>query len=1848
VIGCSDGAVAWSYEYDRHGLCGIEGPHGERAIVRGAHGRPVRVREAEASWSIGYDDEGRRTSAGEDPPGWSRDALGRLWTVHDPDGTVVATYVWNGFNCLGRIDGPADEPLAAAFMLDPTGTPVRVVTRHGTRRIPRDAFGEALLAEPGVPGLFGGPVHDGLVRLPARSLDPRTGAFDRLDPLHGAPDDPRRADGFEGLLPVDLAPDGAYAVCRNDPFARSDPSGGISLAAIPLVFSSLTWSSQYNIVNFVFLQLFANLLPALVTTDSEGRYAMRRWFSMEGLASERGGGFGLRFDPVGIEAWVKLFAGSARRFTLHHVFWSPADDEAFGGTKIIRVFAPGADYQPTFYGTLLRAEASKLGRFLLRGSIPGFPGAGPPPALEGWSRFGGTGVATFPGSRLPRFPGGGLHFSLRAQTADPVEAALGPQSGRVVELAAAGPIGQGTVALQARLSLPGTGLGLAPNALIAVLGSDPPELHRVRAVIERDGNTSVRLVGDLVTTAGGLRVRGATPAATSEPLPLVGTGRFDARAPASTVAYAKDEILELNPGPTPGVARRIAALEARVTVGEALPTELRLPWEVHAAQPAGVEQDCGPAGADAIQFGAGQTPPAKGTSILVASATAAMALRVTDEPGATQRTVDRPISALTGPLTWRPLTQGPRLGLVNTQPAGTALVYTPDASGLAPAAGTHVLLSSGADGTGRTVAALDADELVLDADVPAGTASPVTVRRVVLGDPDVSGGIGQDVLAVPVGAGASVDGHTVELVQLSGPGLPTGATPLMTNAAVTGNTARLAGALAATEPNPGAPVAVTAGGTTTAVLVKAVRASVTLNRPLGFTAPVSGLELVELEEVGFTYAADRLGDLRVLVRPQARVSSPPAVFEPTELPRFAAGEPVELTWATPNQVEQFRIAGVEGCVLTLADGPAIPAGATNLVVRRLDAKDPATGGSRIGHDATLSAQTATTSDLLVNVWAPNALPVGKRVMVTDGTAAFPARVTAGTAVEVEWHPPALPGAPAAVDVSSLTVAARVFVPTAIQEQEDLLFALPAGMPPPLAAGPNTVLTIGFGQEVAAVDGRFTAGTVRVPEEPTYELTLHQALVDHEMVHTIQSAIWGPILLSPIPFRGIEEIFEAAGRPFPAALHHVGKTYSVGGIMNLVTTSLLSGIAWLVLKIFFFFKRLFTGQPLSFGWLKHADWLTFHRATLPDASRPTRIQLGTAGQPALTSGDLVEVTDGGTYRRAKVTAVEGTAVDLDAAAPGGGDLQVALLADDDETSLAEHAVMRHTGFGFAERAFDSVFDPWSRFVMSGSPAPGSFADILRRCARDLFGSSSWTLFPFGYFFWDNAVNNRGGGGHMSKMEQSASQESGDLYSPIGRMAGDIAMVGDIVRYWHFVDSRHDTVVNRTKQDAPGVHADTLLRVLPSARADATVTAAPPNATVVAAPAAERPGDQVPDVLAIKSDTAPGAAPATAPRGFQPVPSAVVPVGPETERTMGAYVAFTRPPGGAADAQHRLTTRNNITGAANAVQAQDDGKQTLFYDLNAGRVADVSVTVAGLPVAEGARVVLLRGQSAPVVVANAGSRSFAIDVLRPVDGPVVRGGGADLQAQGTDGVEPAEVVRVYAVDAGGRHTDAALSVHGMNLARELRIPVRRLEVEVTNRLTFRSAPDPRQPALAGPLLPSVDAYVVIPIAPTDATLQVASVTYPGGAPAAITDPVASITVHAPSAEVLPLVTPGVIYRIRIGVNEPPEVPAQLAIELPPGTGRPADLRLVGTLDVAPHFTLDAGSFAVARGAALTLTPSGGVAPGDIVVSPAAGITATVAGPNVQLAVDAGAATGRRTVLVSDAADATRKALRTFTVT
>lgn len=57
---------------------------------------------------------------------------------------------------------------------------------------------------------------------------------------------------------------------------------------------------------------------------------------------------------------------------------------------------------------------------------------------------------------------------------------------------------------------------------------------------------------------------------------------------------------------------------------------------------------------------------------------------------------------------------------------------------------------------------------------------------------------------------------------------------------------------------------------------------------------------------------------------------------------------------------------------------------------------------------------------------------------------------------------------------------------------------------------------------------------------------------------------------------------------------------------------------------------------------------------------------------------------------------------------------------------------------------------------------------------------------------------------------------------------------------------------------------------------------------------------------------------------------------------------------------------------------------------------------------------------------------------------------------------------------------------------------------------------------------------------------------------------------------------------------------------------------------------------------------MAPGTVTVAPAAGIAASTAGQVVHLDVAAAAALGSHTVVVQDAADASHRARRTFTVT
>ncbi len=173
----------WRYTYAGDHLAAIETPSGLRHLTHDGRGRPVRRRDGHGATALAYDADGGRLDVAPPPDAWNRDELGRLWTVTGADGAIVATYLWDGFACFGRVDGPPGAPLAAVFSLDPTCTPVRIIEGDDVTRVPRDAFGEALLDHPGVPGLFGGAQHDGRVYFAARPLDPATRRLDRARSL---------------------------------------------------------------------------------------------------------------------------------------------------------------------------------------------------------------------------------------------------------------------------------------------------------------------------------------------------------------------------------------------------------------------------------------------------------------------------------------------------------------------------------------------------------------------------------------------------------------------------------------------------------------------------------------------------------------------------------------------------------------------------------------------------------------------------------------------------------------------------------------------------------------------------------------------------------------------------------------------------------------------------------------------------------------------------------------------------------------------------------------------------------------------------------------------------------------------------------------------------------------------------------------------------------------------------------------------------------------------------------------------------------------------------------------------------------------------------------------------------------------------------------------------------------------------------------------------------------------------------------------------------------------------------------------------------------------------------------
>jgi hypothetical protein len=124
---------------------------------------------------------------------------------------------------------------------------------------------------------------------------------------------------------------------------------------------------------------------------------MGAFFDREFFYSEQAGTWGWRSDGV----IGKLTNG--RAFSFQHQIWSPSHE--FNVLDDARAFIPQAAFRPALYGSMLRGKPNEHDPFLLVGDA-NLTGTG----LRNWTRAGGTAQAVVPGSMVPVFPSGGLHF----------------------------------------------------------------------------------------------------------------------------------------------------------------------------------------------------------------------------------------------------------------------------------------------------------------------------------------------------------------------------------------------------------------------------------------------------------------------------------------------------------------------------------------------------------------------------------------------------------------------------------------------------------------------------------------------------------------------------------------------------------------------------------------------------------------------------------------------------------------------------------------------------------------------------------------------------------------------------------------------------------------------------------------------------------------------------------------------------------------------------------------------------------------------------------------------------------------------------------------------------------------------------------------------------------------------------------------------------------------------------------------------------------------------------------------------------------------------------------------------
>lgn len=1496
VTHCSFEEDLWTYVYQDHQLLEIHGPRGSRQIDVSQERRPRLVSQAGNSQTFSYDQGNQRMDHPKPPSNWHRDDLGRLWEVTDTHGNIIQTYLWWGFACLGRIDGPPGYPLAAIFSLDATLTPVRVTTPTAARRFPRDAFGENLTVDPSVPGLFGGAQDGRFCHYRARVLDPKLGYFTAPDPWDGSANDPRRRGGHRGPLPVEIPPGGPYCVCQHDPVGRLDPTGEMSAAAAT-VFStlgSLTWGFQNNMIGMN-LGLW-NILLSLLSFNGK---VIKRIGDVESLYSRYTGAWGVRAHPSGIE----LFGiNRGRAWVMQHIVWSRGQE--FAIRRGARVFVPASRWNPDLYDSVLWMQPK-------HGTQPQYPGmdfvlcgsrffVAPPDQVPGyapsWTRGGGIGEPVFPGSITPHFPKGGLHFNYLHDVHAPVK-------GSLTEVFPDGEIYKGLIRTRQLIETDDLKAFPKKGEILITIRDEDVHLHVVRGTIAIRGKTLIVTENDkpihehfrATLFKGRLAKQG-------ELLPKGANVRqLKADAASSKQHYKKDQLIRLKGG-TPAIfaAAKIKALEAKLTLdfippattGDAPYTILqvkRLPSAGALTITSARDIECRPnePKPHADDFIVLQQGAFEGVYQVKAGAS--------DRQFRTDRAMDASL-VTAAKATWYPATRWEKLGTWNGFQHGKTLEYIPFASGRAPSAGP-ILFNNGNNKRfgGRNVVARLSDELLFGQDLPGGHVDhEITVfSKADELETDVRVKVTR-VLKIEepaVRRTALAKSPVLELMQLRASSITSGTSAAVTDGTVVMQSIHWDGTKLSTTqfndpkfpkkiggtfaPYPGQQVVLREHGTQDIQLAVVDRLTFTVRfdripaLPAKMLGPNTKFELIRVQEQGLYFQAKRKDARHLVLQPKSYLTTatnqfdtnPPGIrTRNTWLPRFRKGQMVRLVWrkGTTQDMEIYRIEEVHGSTLSLAGGQTIPAGQDHYAVCQLEAVDPFTGTYRAGiHGKRMGAK-----EYQFEVWRPSGINLDTYV-ITAGNNAAPVVVKTRKSFAITFKKPANFASGKRLDIVVPRWDHAPFFTGYHQILEDEWFFPNLHLMP----GTHRVLVKSFLQPKAGSDisGKFSSGTNLVPadESDTVELDSHENLVTHELQHTLQSIAWGPLWFTAIPLFLFDTVALASGEgletaefsafvdgiletdsgirrlriPNPgnigfakdrsvqivqnantqsqklgdfangsfrlggpvslnngrvavrlkrkestaklALAHAILELLTVGGVQTAALGPALNLLPWSIAQIVHGCNNKPAGrfqQP------------TFFPATVPDGNNPFIIDVPPKdGDPhPFAIHDRLEISVNKTQSEHIVTAVNGQAVSLDKPARFSGTNRELKVGKIGEKHPMKQVVDKAADF-FGTRDLRWFFDPLGQLFYAADPNDKGSLDWTLSVLRPFYSTTSWSGASLGWFFFDIAYTTALGKDYYSFLEQGASEVSGRLYSPVGRLRGDLEYVGDLARYQHYYDA-----------------------------------------------------------------------------------------------------------------------------------------------------------------------------------------------------------------------------------------------------------------------------------------------------------------------------------------------------------------------------------------------------------------------------------------------------------------------------